>query len=145
MFPKGTASALICAGLVGAGLVIGAALAKVAYPAADVLLATSETVIGQPITYPAGPAEVTSSILTMEPGQTTGWHRHDAPLFGYILQGEVTVDYGPDGTRVYRAGDALVEALGSAHNGVNTGADTVRMLAVSIGAEGVQNTVPLPN
>lgn len=88
---------------------------------------------------------MTSSILTMEPGQATGWHRHDVPLFGYILQGEVTVDYGPDGTRVYRAGDALVEALGSAHNGVNTGADTVRMLAVSIGAEGVPNTVPLPN
>lgn len=56
MFPKGTPSALICAGLVGAGLVIGAALAKVASASADVLLATSETVIGQPITYPAGPA-----------------------------------------------------------------------------------------
>jgi quercetin dioxygenase-like cupin family protein len=145
MFPKGTPSLLICAGLVGAGLVIGAAVAKVAYPTADVLLATSETVIGQPITYPAGPALVTASIVTMEPGQATGWHRHDAPLVGYLLQGELTVDYGPDGTRVYRAGDALVEALGSAHNGTNTGADTVRILAVSIGAEGVANTVPLPN
>lgn len=145
MFPKGTPSRWIFAGLAGAGLLIGAAVAKTAYPSTDVLLSTSETVIGQPITYPTGPALVTSSIITMEPGQATGWHRHDAPLVGYMLDGEITVDYGPDGTRVYRAGDALVEALGSSHNGINTGPDTVRILAVSIGAEGVANTVALPD
>jgi quercetin dioxygenase-like cupin family protein len=56
----------------------------------------------------------------VEPGQATGWHRHDAPLFAYLLQGELTVDDGADGTSVYRTGDALVEAQGSAHNDVNT-------------------------
>jgi quercetin dioxygenase-like cupin family protein len=145
MVSKGMPSRWIFAGLAGAGLLIGAAVAKTAYPSGDVLLSTADTVIGQPIIYPAGPAKVTSSIVTLEPGQATGWHRHDAPLVGYILDGEITVDYGPDGTRVYRAGDAFVEALGSAHNGINTGPDTVRMLAVSIGAEGVANTVALPN
>jgi quercetin dioxygenase-like cupin family protein len=144
MFPKGGTSYWICAAFAGAGLAVGAAVAKVTYPRADVLLATPETVIGQPIAYPSGPAEVTASLVTMEPGQTTGWHRHDAPLFAYVLEGELTVDYGAS-TRVYRAGDALVEALGTAHEGTNTGTDTVRILAVSIGAEGVANTVPLPN
>lgn len=42
----------IGAGLAGAGLLIGAVVAKTAYPTADVLLATSATVIGQPITIP---------------------------------------------------------------------------------------------
>jgi quercetin dioxygenase-like cupin family protein len=79
----------LCAGLAGVGLLVGAAAAKVAYPAADVLLATSETVIGQPILYPEGPAEVTAAIVTMAPGQATGWHRHDAPLVAYLLEGEL--------------------------------------------------------
>jgi quercetin dioxygenase-like cupin family protein len=146
MLRRATRSHWIYAGLAGiAGLVIGAAVAKTAYPPADVLLATSQTVIGQPITYPAGQAKVTASIVTMEPGQVTGWHRHDAPLFAYMLEGEITVDYGPDGTRVYRMGDAFVEALGSAHNGRNTGGDLAQILAVEIGAEGIANTVSLPD
>lgn len=146
MLPRVTRSHWIYAGLAGAaGLLIGVAVAKVAYPPADVLLATSTTVIGQPIIYPAGQAKVTAAVVTMEPGQTTGWHRHDAPLFAYMLQGEITVDYGPDGFRVYHAGDAFVEALGSAHDGRNTGGDLARILAVSIGADGVANTVPLPD
>lgn len=146
MLPRISRFPLIGAGLAGAvGLVIGVAVAKVAYPPVDVLMATSETVIGQPIVYPPGQAEVIAAIVTMTPGQTTGWHRHDAPLFAYLLEGELTVDYGADGTRHYRAGDALVEALGSAHNGRNSGKELTRILAVWIGAIGVADTVPLPD
>lgn len=143
MFRRISRSRWLCAA--AAGVLIGGAAAKVAYPIADVLLATTTTVIGQPIVYPPGTAEVTAAIVTMAPGQVTGRHRHDAPLFAYMLQGELTVDYGPDGTRVYHAGDAFVEALGSAHDGRDTGAGPVRILAVSIGAEGIANTVPLPD
>lgn len=136
----------LTAGLAGAaGLVIGVAAATTAYPPADVLLETSETIIGQPIIYPEGVAKVTAAIITMEPGQTTGLHRHDAPLFAYILDGKVRVDYGPDGTRLYRKGDAFVEALGSPHDGRNPGRRPTRILAVFAGAEGVANTVPLPD
>jgi hypothetical protein len=42
----------------------------------------------------------------------------------------------------YRKGDALVEAMNDAHNGRNTGEIPVRILAVFIGMEGVQGTVP---
>jgi quercetin dioxygenase-like cupin family protein len=108
-------------------------------------LETSETVIGQPITYPPGQAKVTAAMVAMEPGQETGWHRHEVPLFVFMLEGELTVDYGPDGTRSYRAGDAFVEALGSPHDGRNTGSSPVKLLAVWMGAEGAANTVPLSN
>ena len=98
--------------------------------------------LGQPISYPdEGPAKVTAAIVAMQPGEETGWHKHDVPLFGYILEGEVTVDYGAQGTRVYRAGDALMEAIDLPHNGRNTGKGVARMLAVFMGAEGVANTV----
>ena len=118
------------------------AAAKDSYPPLDVLLSTGETVIGQQIIYPEGPAKITAALVTLQPGQTTGWHRHDAPLFAYILEGEITVDYGPGGVKAFGVGDSLVEALGSRHKGTCTSDVPVRLLAVFAGAEGVANTVP---
>ncbi len=76
----------------------------------------------------------------MQPGEETGWHEHGVPMFGYILEGELTVDYGAEGTRVYRKGDAVIEAIDTAHNGRNTGSGVARILAVFMGADGVANT-----
>ena len=67
---------------------------------------------------------------------------HPVPVFGYILAGELTVDYGPKGRHTYRTGDALVEAMNEAHNGRNTGAVPMRILAIVAGAEGIAATVP---
>jgi quercetin dioxygenase-like cupin family protein len=122
------------------GLLGGFALGKTSYPPLDVLLSSSQTVIGQPIAYPHGVPKVTAAIITMEPGQETGLHTHHAPLFAYILNGELTVDYGPDGTHVFKEGNAFLEAFNSDHNGRNTGGAVTRILAVFMGAEGVANT-----
>ena len=94
------------------------------------LLSTRQTVLSQPIVYPTeGPAKVAAAIVTMQPGEETGWHQHDVPMFGYVLEGEVTVDYGAGGARVYRQGDALVEAIDVPHNGRNTGKGEARIEA----------------
>jgi quercetin dioxygenase-like cupin family protein len=116
------------------------------YPVAavDVLVSRSQTVIGQPFAYPEGTAMITGAIITMEPGNSTGWHRHNAPLFGFMLEGEITVDYGPDGLRTYRVGDGFVEAFGTYHNGTNSGDGVARILAVFAGADGVPNTQARP-
>jgi quercetin dioxygenase-like cupin family protein len=82
--------------------------------------------------------------ITLQPGQQTGWHTHPVPLLGYILEGELTVDYGPQGERVYRRGDALAEAMNQVHNGRNNGQSPVRILAVFTSMEGVKETVPAP-
>ena len=109
------------------------------------LLSTTQTILGQPIVYPTeAPAKVAAAIVTMQPGEETGWHQHDVPMFGYILEGEVTVDYGAKGTHVYRQGDAIVEAIDVPHNGRNTGSGEARILSVFMGAEGVPNTEMLP-
>lgn len=105
------------------------------------LLSSGQTVLGQTVTYPAtAPAKVTSVIVIMQPGEETGWHKHDVPMFGYILEGEVTVAYEEAGTRVYRKGDAVLEAIGTPHNGRNTGDGPARILAVFMGADGVPDT-----
>lgn len=116
------------------------ATAKDTYPPLEVLLSSSETIIGQTIAYPDGPAKITAAIVTMLPGAATGPHIHNVPLFAYMLEGELTVDYGVDGKRTYKAGDSLLEAVGSVHNGTNTGSGIARVLVVFAGAEGVANT-----
>ncbi len=136
---------LLATVLAGAAMLVAAADRGLTRETITALLDTGDTVIGQMIAYPAGaPAEITSAIVTMLPGEETGWHQHDVPMFGYILEGEVTVDYGKKGTRVYRQGDAVMEAIDWPHNGRNTGTGPARILAVFMGAEGIPNTVMLP-
>jgi quercetin dioxygenase-like cupin family protein len=77
----------------------------------------------------------------MQPGDQRGWHKHDVPLLGYVLDGELTIDLGPLGMRVFKKGEAFLEAVGTAHNGKNLGSREVRVLAVFMGEEGVPNTV----
>jgi len=105
------------------------------------VLSAGTTVTNEPIRYPTGaPARINAVEITLAPGQQTGWHTHPVPLFGYILEGELTVDYGPLGKRTFRQGDALVEAMNEAHNGRNTGRRPLKILVVFIGADGVPNT-----
>lgn len=107
------------------------------------LFSTSETILGEPVTYPAGKAKLTGALIGMMPGQQTGWHTHGVPLAGMVLEGELTVDYGEKGKRTYKAGQALVESMGTPHNGSNTGTGPMKLFAIYIGAEGVPNSVPV--
>ena len=128
------------------GLLLSSALAQSAPPPADAhggtrtVLETGKTVTDEPIQYPAGKPKITAVEITLAPGQQTSWHTHPVPLFGYILEGELTVDYGPLGKRIYRQGEALVEAMNEAHNGHNSGQGAVKILAVFIGAEGIPDS-----
>jgi len=113
------------------------------YPAQK-LLSTGKTVVGETIHYPrTGPANVTAAIVTLPPGGTAFLHKHGAPLFAYILDGELTVDYGTHGKRTYRKGDALVEAMGVAHSSINNGTETMRLIGVYMGAQGTKDVIPV--
>jgi quercetin dioxygenase-like cupin family protein len=133
-----SAAVLILAGVfsVGASIVLA-----VDYPAVENLLDTQTTNLGQAIVYPSGRARITSAIVTLAPGEETGRHRHPVPLYGQVLAGEVTVDYGEHGSKTYQAGDAFMEAMNTWHNGRNTGDGPLRILAVYMGADGVPNVV----
>jgi quercetin dioxygenase-like cupin family protein len=104
----------------------------------------AQTVLDQLLTYPSvGQAQVSSAVLTFAPGATTGLHRHDAPLYVYVLEGTITVTYDGDVVKEYSAGQAILEAVGTAHNGTNLTDAPVKLLVVNMGAEGVANTVAL--
>ncbi len=109
-------------------------------PVIETLLETQTTNLGQPIEYPAGnAAKITAVIVSLAPGEETGRHRHAVPLFGQVLSGQVTIDYGDYGSKTYKAGEAFMEAVGTWHNGHNSGDETLRILAIFMGAEGVPN------
>jgi quercetin dioxygenase-like cupin family protein len=112
------------------------------------LKAEETTILDQLIAYPnVPPAQVSSSILTVPPGVATGWHFHTAPMYAYILEGTLTVTYETESgpvEKVYRAGEAIMEAVGTHHNGVNNTSSPVRVLVVNIGAEGVANSTLVP-
>jgi quercetin dioxygenase-like cupin family protein len=98
-------------------------------------------VLGAPIAYPEGAANVTTAIITLAPGVSTGWHTHEVPLLAYVLQGELTVDYGSKGIKVYHAGEAVLEAMNWPHNGSNLGSVDVKLLAVYMGGGDKANSV----
>jgi quercetin dioxygenase-like cupin family protein len=120
---------------------VGAA-EKLGYPAQE-LLVTGSDVLGQPIAYPAGVPRITSAIVTIEPGGEGQLHSHQVPMYAYVLQGAVTVNYGGHGTKVFHQGEAVMEAQQVPHKGMNKGTEPVALLVVYIGAEGTPNATPV--
>lgn len=70
--------------------------------------------------------------VTIPPGQATGWHYHDGPLYGFVKQGTLShYDSTCETDGVYRTGDRIQEPAGSdyVHIGSNLG-DTPLVLVV---------------
>jgi quercetin dioxygenase-like cupin family protein len=141
-------SLVACAGATTPGPTTPAPSPVATISSSPLLKAAETTILDQLIAYPAvPPAQVSSSILTVPAGVATGWHFHTAPMYAYILEGTLTVTYETEAGRVekvYRAGEAIMEAVGTHHNGVNNTSSPVRVLVVNIGAEGVANSTLVP-
>jgi quercetin dioxygenase-like cupin family protein len=112
------------------------------YPAVP-LLATGKTIVGETVRYPRGAAHVTAAIFTLEPGGKSIVHKHGVPLFAYILEGELTVDYGRHGKKVYKQGDSLMEAMNVAHFSTNPTDKPVKLLAVYMGSKKARDVIPV--
>ncbi len=111
-------------------------------PSVERLLETGDTATGESLAWPVGaPPQVIAQIVTIAPGQATGWHRHAVPTFGYVLSGELEVEYEGIGRRLLKEGDRLMEAMKTAHNAVNLGTEPVRILAVFMGSQGKPTTM----
>jgi DNA-binding winged helix-turn-helix (wHTH) protein/quercetin dioxygenase-like cupin family protein len=141
-FAAGLASSVV---LVAVWLAATGALleAPEATPPRYPLFQGNTTVLDQPITYPSGTPLIRAVVLDSQPGGLFEWHTHKTPAFGYVLEGEVMVDYGSKGTRVFRAGDAFLEALEWPHRASNPGTVPARIFALYIGAEGTDFVMPV--
>ena len=93
----------------------------------------------QPPAIPA-PAEVMTATIGLPPGDPgTPPHRHSGPVFGYMLEGEMTFELEGEPERVIRAGEAFWEPGGDVihYQAANRLSDAwSRFVVVMIGVPG---------
>lgn len=108
------------------------------------LLKTTTSWNGQPLAYPAGPAEITGLQVEIAPGGETGWHQHPVPSFGFLLEGTLEVTLKDGQVKRLNPGDALAEVVNTTHNGRNVGAVPVKILVFYAGTPGQPLTQKAP-
>src|SRR5882762_10829232 len=74
-----------------------------------------------------GPAEVTLSQITMQPGDIIPWHYHPGKVYVVVKSGTVTEDTGCGGSEVFTAGQAFEEPIPRVHQVRNTGSDVAQL------------------
>lgn len=101
------------------------------------LLKTDTTSIGQKIVYPDFVNDEVSIIkVTIPPGKFTGWHKHFFPVFGYVMQGMLTVETENGKSNTFLTGSAFSEVINTPHNGINNGSEDVVLIAFFMGEKG---------
>lgn len=103
----------------------------------------NKTVLGQTIAYPSGTPLIKAAEMSLLPGEVYDWHMHKTPTFVYILEGEITVDYGSKSTRAFRTGDAFLDVLDWPHQASNQGTTPTRAFVVYFGVEGTDVVIPV--
>ena len=144
---RGTTSRIVFFAVVVVAVTLSAPLGAVhaagPYSKVQSVLTSSTTVLGEKLLLPDGsPLNITSTIVTIDPGEETAWHKHGVPLYIYILSGEVTVDYGDQGTHTFGPGGSFMEAMDHWHRGTNRGSVPVRILTVFMGSDKALNVIP---
>lgn len=103
-------------------------------------LQTTTTWEGGAIAYPAGQAEVTSSMLKIAAGEATRFHCHPVPTMGYVVKGTLEVETKDGKKNVLEQGDSIVEVLRTVHRG-RAIAGPVEIVVFYAGAAGIPTTV----
>ena len=105
---------------------------------------TSESWDGTPLpAYPAGTPRVTILRGVIPPGATMAMHRHSVVNAGVVLRGELTVVSDTGAERTFRAGEALVELVGTPHYGVTRGVAETEVVMFYAGAGDLPLSEPI--
>lgn len=103
----------------------------------ETILKTETTSICPKINYPQFEnSEVTIAKITIEPGESTGWHKHTFPVFAYILQGVLTVEFENMKPKQFTTDTSFPEVINTLHNGTNNGFENVVLIAFYLGEKG---------
>jgi quercetin dioxygenase-like cupin family protein len=98
---------------------------------------TDTTTIGQGFMYPDSQKdEITISKITIQPGKSTGWHKHEFPVFAYVLKGNLTVELENHKFMEFPENSSFSEVINTFHNGVNNGKVNVILIAFYLGEKG---------
>jgi len=102
--------------------------------------ATPITIVGSPMTtlgqdfkYPAGQPLIEAFNIDIPVGKKTDLHKHLIPLYVYVVSGDLEVDYGSKGKKIYKPGTSYVEAIDWCHIGKAAGKIPVKVIGVYLG------------
>ena len=101
------------------------------------VLKTDTTSIGQKIVYPSFQNDEVSIVkVTIPSGKSTGWHKHNFPVFAYVLQGTLTVEIENRKSLQFQQNSSFSEVINTLHNGINNGKEDVILIAFFMGEKG---------
>jgi len=107
------------------------------------LLKTDTTTMGQKIQYPDFQhSEVSIIKVTIQPGKSTGWHKHDFPVFAYVVKGTLTIEFEDGKSLHFSESASFAEVINTYHNGINSGKDDVVLIAFFMGGKGMSLSIP---
>lgn len=102
----------------------------------------SLTIAGEPELYLSTPdPEVSSVVFAFPAGAASQWMIHPAPVYVYVLEGTLVVEFEDGSHQSFRAGQGFLQCRSKWHRGRNDGSQTMRFLAVFFGAKGAPNVV----
>lgn len=91
---------------------------------------------GQKIVYPQfKDAKVSMMKITFPPGETTGWHKHEIPVFTYIIKGTLTVETVDHKITEFKENSCFVESYDIYHKGTNLGKTDLVVFVVYLGGD----------
>lgn len=101
-----------------------------------------KTILGQDFKYPSGTPLIKAFDITIPAGKQTSLHSHAIPLYAYVIFGELEVDYGSKGKRIFKAGSSYIEAINWCHSGKSLGGKPARLIGVYLGQENPDQIAP---
>ena len=105
------------------------------------ILKANETVVGGPLKYPqTGKPEITSLIVTIQPGGRSNLHQHPVVTYVHVLEGEAELHIG-EKVLHYKSGDTWIEPIDTLNQLFNAGTVPLKNLVVFVGAEGQPNSI----
>ena len=102
-----------------------------------------ETVLKQDMTIPG--REVIMAEVELPPGTSEGLHSHpSAELFGFVVDGEITVEIQGKPPPTLKAGDHFYFAPGVVHQNANRSSAPAKTYVVFVAEKGKPLTAPAP-
>ena len=89
------------------------------------------------LSYPRGAPRVTILRATVPPHTALAMHTHALVNAGVILRGELTVIAETGAQRMFRAGEGIVELVGTRHYGENRGDGELELVMFYAGTQGM--------
>lgn len=94
--------------------------------------------------YLQGRPELVVRKYVFPSGQKLAWHHHPVMNYGVLVQGELTIIAKDGEEKIVRAGEAVVEMVGTVHHGENRGTQPAILYMFYLSQEGLPLSVPNP-